>query len=141
VADLLFSVPLLVVVPVAAAGLFPLLRGGRPTLAGALCALLLVGLVLLREVDRVAWASGGKACVRAGWLWARSECLGVDEGVEVTVVRDSYRGAPSWAVRLRLPGAPARTLLGTVERRFRSEADAGAEAQRWRDALRRAPEG
>jgi len=132
--DFLFSVPFLVLVPVAGGGIFALLRG-RPSFATLSCALFWLGLCALREADRVTSVDAQGVRTRAGYLWVRRESapLGAVKGVEV--LRDSYRGAPSYVVKLSMlvPGRYPR--LEAAERRYRVEAEAEAEAARWRSAL------
>lgn len=134
-ADLLFSAPLLVVVPVASLGLGALMRGGRPGLGAVLGAAFTFGLLALREADRTTYVHAGRVEVRVGWLWVRRESVPVDAVRGVEVLRDTHRGAASYNVHLVLD-APERTpRLATTEARFRVEAEAHAEAERWRRAL------
>ncbi len=132
--DFLFSVPFLVLVPVAGGGVFALLRG-RPSFATLLCALFWVGLCALREADRVTSADAEEVRTRVGYLWLRRESapLGAVAGVEVQ--RDSYRGAPSYVVKLSMLVPGRYPLLEAAERRYRDLAEAEAEAARWRSAL------
>ncbi len=132
--DFLFSAPFLVLVPVTGGGLFALLRG-RPTLATLLCALFWVGLCALRETDRVTSADAQGVRIRVGYLWVRRESapLGAVKGVEV--LRDSYRGAASYVVKLSMLVPGRYPLLEAAERRYRDPAEAEAEAARWRAAL------
>lgn len=134
--DVVFSVPLVVVVPVAAVGLRALLHGGRPGLAAGLCAAFTVALLGLREVDRVSYVRDGRATVRAGWLWARTEAAPPDAVRGVRVVRDTYRGAAAWVVKLDLADPAQFPQLAGIEARYRVEGEAEAEAERWRRALR-----
>lgn len=53
----------------------------------------------------------------------------------VRVDRDTYRGAPSFVVKLDLPDAARFPRLTAVEARYRSSEEANAEAERWRQAM------
>lgn len=131
VTDLLFSLPFLVVVPVAGGGLFTALRGGGLSLATLVSAVVFVALCAQREVDMQGYVHDGVVTARQGWLWPRRTELPVREVRDVVVREDSFRHAPSYVVELSLSG---RALPG-FERRFRVRAEADAEAGRWRAAL------
>lgn len=132
--DLVFSLPLLVVVPAAALALVPVLRGGFPAVPGVLALLVWLGLLALRETDGATYVRDGRVHVRKGWLLVRREAAPVGEVRGVRVDRDSYRGAPSYVVKLEVD--PARyPRLARAERRYRSTQEANAEAERWRQAM------
>jgi hypothetical protein len=130
--DLVFSLPFLVVVPLAANGLYAFLRGGAFTLVSLLCASLCLGLFAIRETDGQAYVRNGELASRKGWLWVRRVTVPVEEVRAVTVQRDTFRGAASFIVKLEV----AEPALAGLEQRYRSEAEAEAEATRWRHALR-----
>ncbi len=129
--DILFSVPFLVVVPVASGGLYAMFRGGSASAPALLCAVIWAGLCGLREADGQGYVRDGAVTARKGWLWVRRVSVPVADVRAVVVRRDSYRGAPSFVVALDVPD-PA---LAALEQRFRSEVEAEAEAARWRRAL------
>ncbi len=132
--DLLFSLPLLVLVPVAGGGLFAMARGSF-TLAPLLCAAFWVGLCALRETDGATYVASGRVVARQGWLWVRTEVADVARVHDVVVVRDSYRGAASYVVKLELLEPARFPALAARERRYRVEAEARAEAARWKEAI------
>lgn len=133
--DLLFSLPFLVLVPVAGGGLFTMLRGGGLSLAGLLCAGFTLGLCALRETDGQLYVAGGRVVSRQGWLWVRTTTVETGRVHAVDVVRDSYRGAPSYVVKLSFHEPGRYPALEARERRFRDEAEAQAEAARWKEAI------
>lgn len=129
--DVLLSAPFLVVVPVAAGGLYPMFRGGAASAPALLCAVFCAGLCALREADGQGYVRAGSVTARKGWLWVRRDSLPVGEVRGVIVKRDSYRGAPSYVVKLDVD-APG---LAALEARYRDVTEAEAEAARWRAAL------
>lgn len=132
--DLVFSLPFLGVVPAAALAVVPLLRGGLPAAPGVLALPVWLGLMALREADETTYVRDARVHVRKGWLLVRREAAPVGQVRGVRVDRDSYRGAPSYVVKLEVD--PARyPRLARAERRYRSTPEADAEAARWRRAI------
>ncbi len=131
VGDILFSVPFLVVVPVAAGGAFSLIRGGPLTLTTVMCGLFWLALCGLREADGQGYVRDGVVTARKGWIWVRRSSVPVSEVRGVAVAEEIFRGAPNYVVKL---DASVPALAG-IEARYRSKAEAEAEAERWRRAL------
>lgn len=137
VGDFLFSLPFLVVVPVAAGGFVAMIRGGGGSLAAPLCAVIWLGLCGFRELDGPGYVSEGQVTARKGWLWVRRESVPVEKVRGVVVTRDTFRGAPSFVVKLQVGESVRAPAIVGLEQRFRSESEAEAEAARWRAAVGR----
>lgn len=131
VGDVLFSLPFLVVVPVAAAGVFSAIRGGPLTATAVSCALVWAALCGLRETDGTGYVRDGVVTQRKGWLWVRRVSVPAAEVGDVVVGEEVFRGAPNYVVKFEAR-APA---LVAMEARFRVKAEAEAEAERWRRAV------
>lgn len=133
--DLLFSLPLVVVVPASAYALLPLLHGRLPGFTGLFAAAAFLGLLALREADRTTYVRDDRVQKRIGWLFLRRESAPLTQVRGVRVDRDFFRGAPSYVVKLDLQTPERYPRLVEAERRYRSVDEANAEAERWRLAM------